>query len=401
MVAKVALVTHDLSTGGGTATMTAFLHRVLTESRRFQPAVVSLATSASDPASVRLRAPASWSRGVKVLGRERRGVSYAHVGAFLTELEFQRYRRRRELDALLRRYDLVQFVTGIPAWAAAGLGVGPRLLLWTATTLWADRVSRVRRAPLKRRLWAMAMSRIARIYEHRALDRADFVFALSEYTLEAIRHRVPPTRSAVAVCGVDTEAFRPASRPADGYILSVGRYTDERKNARMLLRAYARLVREAPSAPELYLVGEPPLPSVQAWVRQQGLGDRVRYVGPLDGQSLQEAYRGASFFVLSSDEEGLGIVVLEAMASGLAVVSTRCGGPATSVREGETGLLTPVGDDQALAAAMRHLMEDPGLRRRMGQAGRVAAEERFSLQRAGQVFLDTYNAMLGAGVGVA
>jgi hypothetical protein len=95
--------------------------------------------------------------------------------------------------------------------------------------------------------------------------------------------------------------------------------------------------------------------------------------------------------VLSSNEEGLAIVILEAMASGLAVVSTDCGGPATAVTEGETGFLTPVGDVESFSAAMQKLISDPVLCQRMGQAGRRVALERFSLAAAGKVFLDKYD----------
>ena len=95
------------------------------------------------------------------------------------------------------------------------------------------------------------------------------------------------------------------------------------------------------------------------------------------------------------NEEGRGIVVLEAMASGLPVVSTDCGGPATSVLQGVTGFLTPVGDAVALAGAMERLLEDPDLSRHMGETGRQRAVERFSLHITGQAFLDVYDKLLG------
>jgi glycosyltransferase involved in cell wall biosynthesis len=88
------------------------------------------------------------------------------------------------------------------------------------------------------------------------------------------------------------------------------------------------------------------------------------------------------------------MVILEAMASGLPVISTDCGGPATAIVSGETGLLTPVGDAHALAEAMQTLWEQPDLRRRMGQAGRQRVEEHFSTEKAGRVYLDTYARLL-------
>jgi len=88
------------------------------------------------------------------------------------------------------------------------------------------------------------------------------------------------------------------------------------------------------------------------------------------------------------------MVILEAMASGLPIISTDCGGPATAVIPGENGLLTPVGNAQALAEAMQTLWEQPELRRRMGQAARQRVEERFSIEKAGQVYLDAYARLL-------
>ena len=109
---------------------------------------------------------------------------------------------------------------------------------------------------------------------------------------------------------------------------------------------------------------------------------------------MYNLYRHASLFVLSSDEEGLGIVILEAMASGLAVVSTACGGPETAVVQGETGLLTPVGNVDALAAAIQELVDNPELRRSMGRAGRRRAETTFSMEQTSKVFLEQYERLL-------
>ena len=92
--------------------------------------------------------------------------------------------------------------------------------------------------------------------------------------------------------------------------------------------------------------------------------------------------------------QGLGIVILEAMACGLPVVSTDCGGPATAIVPDKTGLLIPVGDAEALAGAMCALLEDPAQRIRMGAAGRRRVEERFSIERAGLVYLEVYRRLL-------
>ena len=181
----------------------------------------------------------------------------------------------------------------------------------------------------------------------------------------------------------------------DGYILTVSRLSDPRKNVRLLIDAYYHLRQERPSVPRLVLAGTTaPPPSDWEYAKTLGLAEHIEVRVNLSLGELAALYRDAAVFVLSSDEEGLGVVILEAMASGLPVISTDCGGPATAVLHGQTGLLTPVGDVKALAEAMRYLLTDVSLRRRMGQAGRERAEHVFSLDAAGQVYLRKYDELL-------
>jgi glycosyltransferase involved in cell wall biosynthesis len=97
-------------------------------------------------------------------------------------------------------------------------------------------------------------------------------------------------------------------------------------------------------------------------------------VGPLYGEDLARAYAAADIFVLPSPTETLGLVVLEAMASGLPVVAMRAGGVPDLVDDGVTGLLGPPEDVGALTAALDKLAHDAVLRGRMGAAGRARAE---------------------------
>ncbi len=125
-----------------------------------------------------------------------------------------------------------------------------------------------------------------------------------------------------------------------------------------------------------------------------GVADHIEVRQDVPARELAKLYRAASLFVLSSNEEGLGIVLLEAMASGLPVVSTRCGGPETVVTEGQTGFLVPVGDAPALVARIGTLLDSDAMRRAMGAAGRRVVVERFSLDAAASPFLQTYDELL-------
>jgi D-inositol-3-phosphate glycosyltransferase len=389
---RVAIVTHGFGlNGGGAKTMAVFLRRVLNESGRYEPHMVSLATSVRDSASVLFSSPGSWLRGVRVNKGVWNGIPFQHAGAFGAELEFQRYRPRRCLTSLLSQFDLVQFVVGTPSWAA----IMPGALLWTATTIWPDRASRVLATSGPRRMFLMAMTRAAQFYERQALRHASHVFALSEYTRRSVAPWTPAGRLEAAPCGVDTALFHPPeSGPAaqPRYILSVARFSDPRKNLRLLVESYDRFW--TPAAPELWLAGGVDAKSVE-WISTLRSAASIRLLGSRNAQELSELYRNALFFVLSSDEEGLGIVVLEAMASGLPVVTTRCGGPESIVEQGETGLFVPLGGRDELAAALDTLTTSDSLRARMARQARTAAVERFSITAAGSIFLRHYDAVTG------
>ena len=393
---RVAIVTQDLSHAGGVGTMTEFLYRVLAESGRYEPQIISLATSASDHLSVHARRPRTWLRGIQVREATWRHLKYLHVGAMVSEFESQRYKPRAVLTKLLRNYDAVHFVVGSPPYACVAHKVANPVFLWTATMTRADRASQMRSGSVARRIWSLIMVPITERYERRALKSVDTVFALSEYTRCAVDSMEKSQKAVFAPCGVDMELFKPATQPQGKYIICVARFFDPRKNVRLLFDAYASLYKKISVIPDLYLIGDPPSAKVLSDLKDLGIAHKVKLNGPKRGEELAELYRNAVLFVLSSNEEGLGIVILEAMASGLPVVSTACGGPSTSVVHGETGLLTPVGDACALADAMETLLGDQALRRRMGTEGRRVAEERFSLAAAGKVFLDSYDEVFSA-----
>ena len=113
-------------------------------------------------------------------------------------------------------------------------------------------------------------------------------------------------------------------------------------------------------------------------IREKGLEDRVAYTGGKYGEDKREAFSRASLFVLPTYNDCFPLVLLEALGSGLPVVSTREGGIPDIVRDGETGFLCPVKDAPALAGRIGLLLEGPDLRRRMGEAARKDYEARFT-----------------------
>ena len=149
------------------------------------------------------------------------------------------------------------------------------------------------------------------------------------------------------------------------FVGQVGR----RKGVYDLVRAMKRLRDDAVPI-ELTVVGpsEQPgqLEAVQALCAELSLEGRVRFTGSLTGEALYEQFRTHDLFVLPSYTEGLPVVLLEAGAFELPPVTTPVGSIPSLIRDGENGLLVPAGDADALAAALRKLVADAGLRARLG-----------------------------------
>jgi glycosyltransferase involved in cell wall biosynthesis len=196
-------------------------------------------------------------------------------------------------------------------------------------------------------------------------------------------------RTAVIRNGVSLEVPRASHDQPRPFLLSVGRLKAP-KDFLTFVRALAALPEEAFDA---LIVGDgPDRPAVEAEIELLGLGNRVRLLGERD--DVPALLARADAFVLASRSEGLPVSVLEAMAAELPVVASRVGGVPELVTDGETGFLVPPADPPALAAALRRLVGDRDLRRRLGAVGRVRAETQFNLNSFRRAHLELYEAEL-------
>jgi glycosyltransferase involved in cell wall biosynthesis len=167
--------------------------------------------------------------------------------------------------------------------------------------------------------------------------------------------------------------------PEEGFLIGwLGRMT-EIKRVDDLLAAFAALRAEGADA-YLALVGDGPLRlALEGAAARFGIADRTRFVG--FRESVGEFYAAFDAVALTSANEGTPVSVIEALASGLPVVSTDVGGVADVVQDGRSGFLVPAGDVPAIVRGLRRLAEDPDLRRRMGEHGRLFVVPRYSVPR--------------------
>jgi glycosyltransferase involved in cell wall biosynthesis len=168
----------------------------------------------------------------------------------------------------------------------------------------------------------------------------------------------------------------------------------ERKGHRVLMRALQRL----PSREGFTILcfGQGPLrEALEQEARDQGLGEVLRFAG--FRKDLQRWMGGLDGLVHPALMEGLGVSLLQASAAGVPVIASRAGGMPEAVRDGENGLLVPPGDDAALADALRRLIGDAALRRRLGDGGRALIAREFSIDAMVEGNLGVYREVLAGG----
>lgn len=216
----------------------------------------------------------------------------------------------------------------------------------------------------------------------------------------AARHHVSqyfPGEYRIIPNGVDVQFYataRPFPEYRDGKvnILFVGR-AEKRKGAMYLMRAYAELKRTHPEVRLILVSTGPQLGEMRKFVREEHLGD-VLFAGRVSDHDKARFLRTADVFCApSTGQESFGIVLLEAMAAGRAIVASDIHGYKKVVQRNVTGLLVEPKDPTALASALARLVEDPALREQLGTAGAERASE-FDWAHVTAELVDVYEEVL-------
>ena len=243
--------------------------------------------------------------------------------------------------------------------------------------------------------------------EGEAARNADSVVTVSNYSKKRIveLYHVDEAKIRVVPNGVDPENFKPgvvSEEIREKYglddrqvVLFVGRLIP-RKGLNYLVEAAKNVVKENPKT-AFVIVGNGPLRNqLGTTIEKLNLSGNFRFLGDVDGKALPSLYNCADVFVLPSSQEGQGIALLEAQASGKPVVAFNVTGVAEAVADGKSGFLVERGDSEMLAKSIIDLLSDASLSGKMGAEGREFVMQNFTWDICAEKMLRVYHEALGA-----
>ena len=228
-------------------------------------------------------------------------------------------------------------------------------------------------------------------------DRTAFGFVITEKLKGELLAQLPTLedRLSIGPMGVDTEVFSPPGTPrAEGpwRWFSCARL-NRVKGFDTLIAAASTLGAEGADF-EITIAGEDEQGGtgyrreIQTLIAQAGLEDRITLLGAVTQERVLAELQRADGFVLASLHEPLGVVYMEAMACGLPTIGTRAGGVKELIEDGVSGRLVPPGDADALARAMRDVMEDADLAARLSAGGRARITTAFGADRSARALIE-------------
>lgn len=305
-----------------------------------------------------------------------RTVPGRYLGGFWT-----RTRRVFRAEHARERFDAV-FSQSAGAWGVMRLGPGerPPVLAAMHGTSRGEIATAFRSQPLHPKTAAKLLIGLYHVcfYTRPLLRRCERVVAVSAAVAGRLEREFPGLAGRVQVIpnGIALGDRPRADCAASQVVLYAGRVIAE-KGVFLLLRAFTAVAERFPAA-RLRYVGGGALDALRREAASRGLGERVEILGPLDHAAMPGALADAGLFALPTlREEGLPLSLLEAMASGLPVLSIARGGIGEALSDGREGRLLPAAEEAGLASALAELLGDSGLRARLGAQARRRVEADF------------------------
>jgi glycosyltransferase involved in cell wall biosynthesis len=229
-------------------------------------------------------------------------------------------------------------------------------------------------------------------YISMVLSRADCLFLVSDFWKAYFKTICPSTSSTI----IYNPVAMPESvmlRDIEGYnVLTVGRL-GKNKGTYDILRAVPDVVEAYPEVLFLF-AGDGEIDNVRNILGQEQWQSNVKLLGWVEGERKRRAYEEADVFLLPSYHEALPLAILEAMAYGLAIITTPVGGIPDAIEDGVTGILVEPGNSSMIAAAISDLFDDRERARILGDSARLQAMREYEINNVLQMVYEAYDRLI-------
>ncbi|MFC1854313.1 glycosyltransferase family 4 protein [Candidatus Dependentiae bacterium] len=252
-----------------------------------------------------------------------------------------------------------------------------KFLLWPATPYDDDRLARRCEMSVSRRILENLSAPFMRKIELDILRSASLVLPMSFYAKKQFSVMAGLDPDDMDVCGFPVKTVMKGCKENQKIVVAIGRFDDPRKNIEMLLRVWRRVIRQQPEAKLIIIGNTPQKEKIRGFENLINSGC-VRFTGWISEDEKQGILKSASVMLITSHQEGLGIIGLEAMANSVPVISTICGGTSDYVLDGKTGFLVDVDDDDSMAVLTNSVLESKPLRERLSHNSFELVKKRFS-----------------------
>ena len=310
------------------------------------------------------------------------GMRAQAIGAMFPEWEPNRLHANRLWRKSLSQFDKFILITGSAQTGLPLAELQKKFVAWVSSTVETDRRERLSQSRgISNWIEKVGLKSVLS-YEKKVLQAASRVMAVSE---DAKKHLAQIYGKEISVWPypIDTQKFSRAGAAVGAHhadnnhadmphrFLFVGRANDPRKRIELFFQACNELHRKSPNLDFVATVVSSEIPLID------NLNFKIEHLNFVSEEELINLYQNSTAFVLTSEQEGLGIAAMEAMSCGLPVISTRCGGPETFIADKITGFFVD-DEPEVIANRMLQLAIDDGLQNRLGIASREKIDGEFS-----------------------
>lgn len=370
MIKKAAILSLDPRSGGGILSSLKSLYFYLLKSYDVTVFFINFESSCST--SISKLKFSSTDKWINLFG-----MKCFSVGARWSFLEAKLYENTKSSWNILNDYDLFFVSSGTPIAAYPLVILCKPFILWSATPFWEDRVHRITTGSLKEKLLSWISKTELEKMEKEILEKASVILPMSNYAKSKFIEILGKPKEMI-VCGYPISLNEKLTEKdySKKIVVATGRFTDPRKNINMLFKAWNLIYQNHPDS-ILIIIGQIP-ESKKEMVRQN---DSMFLAENITNNQKDLIYESSSLMLISSWQEGLGIVGLEALCNQIPIVSTNCGGVLDFCISSLTAEVIPINDHEEMAKKASDLLSDPDKLKTMGLSGLQLINENYSTEK--------------------